>query len=59
MVSTLDKPELSPRELAVRYTDQQAYFVVGCHLAGIADLAPDTNCNRPWSITRIAPFSYA
>ena len=23
----LDKPELSPRELAVRYTDQQAYFV--------------------------------
>ena len=23
----LDKPELSPRELAARYTDQQAYFV--------------------------------
>jgi transposase len=23
----LDKPELSPRELAVRYTDQQAYFI--------------------------------
>jgi putative transposase len=23
----LDKPEFSPRELAVRYTDQQAYFV--------------------------------
>ena len=23
----LEKPELSPRELAVRYTDQQAYFV--------------------------------
>jgi hypothetical protein len=23
----LDKPELSPRELAVRYTDQRAYFV--------------------------------
>jgi transposase InsO family protein len=23
----LDKPELSPRELAVRYTDQQVYFV--------------------------------
>ena len=23
----LDQPELSPRELAVRYTDQQAYFV--------------------------------
>lgn len=23
----VDKPELSPRELAVRYTDQQAYFV--------------------------------
>ena len=23
----LDKPELSPRELAVCYTDQQAYFV--------------------------------
>ena len=23
----LDKPELSPRELAVRYTDREAYFV--------------------------------
>ncbi len=23
----LDKPELSPRELAVRYSDKQAYFV--------------------------------
>jgi len=23
----LDKPELSPRELAVRYTDDKAYFI--------------------------------
>jgi putative transposase len=50
----LDQPELSPRELAVRFTDEQKYFVSEASVYRLLK-AHDLIANKPAGPFRAAP----